>query len=124
MKSQARSVKNGSTAMLACRLPKVGGIRLAPMLAPSGRLVGDLAVMRLDADRFWLMGSYYLQSWHMRWFNDHLPEKGVEVKNLCGSWAGVSITGPDCRKLLDRAGSGRCFKSGISIHESAQIECR
>ena len=87
--------------VLACRLPKVGGIRLAPMLAPSGRLVGDLAVMRLDADRFWLMGSYYLQSWHMRWFNDHLPEKGVEVKNLCGSWAGVSITGPECRKLLE-----------------------
>ncbi len=86
--------------LLACRLPKVGGMRLAPMLTPSGRLAGDLTVMRLADDRFWLMGSYYLQAWHMRWFNDHQPSRGVTVKNLCKEWSGISIAGPDARSLL------------------------
>ena len=88
--------------LLACRLPSVGRMRLAPMLAPSGRLMGDLTVMRLGADRFWLMGSYYLQSWHMRWFQDHLPKFGVEVRNLCCEMSGVSIAGPDSRNLLEQ----------------------
>ncbi len=88
--------------LLACRLPGVGRMRLAPMLAPSGRLMGDLTVMRLGADRFWLMGSYYLQSWHMRWFRDHLPKSGVKVQNLCGKMSGVSVAGPNSRKLLEQ----------------------
>ncbi len=88
--------------LLACRLPSVGRMRLAPMLAPSGRLMGDLTVMRLGADRFWLMGSYYLQSWHMRWFRDHLPKKGVKVRNLCCKISGVSIAGATSRKLLEQ----------------------
>ena len=56
--------------LLAARLPRVGRIRLAPMLGRSGRLMGDLTVTRLDDDRFWLTGSYYLQDWHMRWFRE------------------------------------------------------
>lgn len=88
--------------MLACKLPKVGGMRLAPMLTPSGRLAGDLTVLHLAEDCFWLMGSYYLQAWHMRWFNDHLPSQGVTVRNLCKLWAGISIAGPHARTLLSR----------------------
>lgn len=87
-------------SLLACRLPKIGGMRLAPMLAPSGRLMGDLTVLRLADDRFWLMGSYYLQAWHMRWFEDHLPRSGVAVCNLCSKWSGVSVAGPHARALL------------------------
>ena len=40
--------------LLAARIPQIGRIRLAPMLAPSGHLLGDLTVARLDEDRFWL----------------------------------------------------------------------
>ena len=49
--------------------------RLAPMLAPSGRLLGDLSVTCLAEDEYWLVGSYYLQEWHLRW----LREQGHEV---------------------------------------------
>ena len=38
------------------------------MLNEAGRLMGDLTVARLEDDRFWLTGSYYLQDWHQRWF--------------------------------------------------------
>ena len=86
--------------MLASRLPNVGGVRLATMLTNSGRLAGDLTVLRLAPDRFWLMGSYYLQSWHLRWLNEHKPKHGVKVTNLCGEWTGISICGPSSRNVM------------------------
>jgi dimethylglycine dehydrogenase len=88
--------------LLANRLPPVGRIRLAPMLAPSGKLMGDLTVTRLAADRFWLVGSYYLQEWHQRWFREHLPQAGVAIENLSESWLGFSLSGPRSRDILAR----------------------
>jgi len=88
--------------LLANRLPPIGKLRLAPMLAPSGKLMGDLTVTRLAADRFWLVGSYHLQEWHLRWFRDHLPSSGVTIENLSESWLGFSLSGPRSREILAR----------------------
>jgi dimethylglycine dehydrogenase len=88
--------------LLANRMPAIGRIRLAPMLNPAGRLMGDLTVSRLDDSRFWLVGSYYLQEWHLRWFRDHLPPSGVRLDNLSESWLGFSLSGPRSRELLAR----------------------
>jgi dimethylglycine dehydrogenase len=88
--------------LLANRLPALGRIRLAPMLNPAGKLMGDLTVTRLADDRFWLVGSYYLQEWHLRWFRDHLPRTGVALENLSESWLAFSISGPRSRELLAR----------------------
>jgi dimethylglycine dehydrogenase len=62
--------------------------------------MGDLTVLRLAEDRFWLMGSYYLQTWHMRWLQDHLPAQGVTLRNLCDEVTGFAIAGPRSRDLL------------------------
>jgi dimethylglycine dehydrogenase len=86
--------------LLACRLPAVGRVRLAPMLGHGGKLMGDLTVSRLAADRFWLIGSYYLQEWHGRWFRDLLPPQGVEFKNLSDSWTGFALSGPRARDIV------------------------
>jgi dimethylglycine dehydrogenase len=86
--------------LLASRLPAVGRLRLAPMLNTAGRLMGDLTVTRLDDDRYWLVGSYYLQEWHLRWFRDHLPATGVAIENLSESWLGFSLSGPRSREIL------------------------
>ena len=88
--------------LLANRLPAVGRMRLAPMLSPAGRLMGDLTVARLGAERFWLVGSYYLQEWHQRWFRDLLPSSGVTLENLSESWLGFSLSGPGSREILAR----------------------
>ncbi|MEO8424158.1 MAG: FAD-dependent oxidoreductase [Actinomycetota bacterium] len=88
--------------LLSCRIPAVGSIRLAPMLNEAGRLVGDLTVARLDERRFWLTGSYYLQDWHQRWFRQHLPVTGVDVRNVTDGWMGFSISGPESRQILER----------------------
>jgi dimethylglycine dehydrogenase len=87
--------------LLAGRMPDVGRIRLSPMLNEAGRLMGDLSVTRLGDDRFWLTGSYYLQDWHMRWFERHLPEADdVVVENVSRSWMGFAISGPSSRSIL------------------------
>jgi dimethylglycine dehydrogenase len=72
------------------------------MLSLAGRLMGDLSVSRLDDTRFWLVGSYYLQEWHQRWFADHLPKSGVAIENLSESWLGFSLSGPRSREILAR----------------------
>jgi dimethylglycine dehydrogenase len=70
------------------------------MLNDAGRLMGDLSVTRLDESRFWLVGSYYLQEWHQRWFRQHLPKKGVRLTNVTDQWMGFSLSGPNSRNVL------------------------
>jgi dimethylglycine dehydrogenase len=89
--------------LLAGRLPKPGRARLAPMLAPDGRLKGDLTVFNWGDDRWWLMGSYYLRQWHMRWFNDHLDpgrDGEVAVRDISDDWVGFSLAGPGSREVI------------------------
>ncbi|MBI4940744.1 MAG: FAD-dependent oxidoreductase [Actinobacteria bacterium] len=97
--------------LVASKVPGVGGIRLAPMLSPSGRLLGDLTLTCWADDEFWLMGSYYLREWHMRWFESQLPGAGgdasgaapagsVAVRDISDDVAGVSLSGPAARDLL------------------------
>ncbi len=86
--------------LLACRIPGPGRVKLAPMLRPDGNLKGDLTVLNWGDGRFWLMGSYYLRTWHMRWFDDHMG-KNVAVEDVSDTIAGFSISGPNARKVLD-----------------------
>ncbi len=87
--------------LLATKLPTPGRARLAVMLSPEGRLKGDLTLLNWGDGTWWLMGSYYLRSWHMRWFNDHL-EDGVEIRDLGEELCGFGLTGPNSRKVLQK----------------------
>jgi len=89
--------------LLAGRLPKAGRARLAPMLAPDGRLKGDLTVFHWGDGTWWLMGSYYLRQWHMRWFYDHLDparDGDVAVRDVSGDWVGFALAGPASREVI------------------------
>jgi dimethylglycine dehydrogenase len=86
--------------LLAGKLPDAGRIRLTPMLSPKGRLMGDLTTFRLQDDEFWVSGSGYLQSWHMRWFADHLHGAEVRVDNISDRYGGIAIFGPQARDVL------------------------
>lgn len=86
--------------LMAARLPGEGRIRLAPMLGHDGRLKGDLTVLNWGDGTWWIMGSYYLRAWHMRWFNDHLVD-GVAVRDLSDGVVGFGLAGPRSRELLE-----------------------
>ncbi len=87
--------------IMAGRIPKVGRLSLTPMLAPSGRLIGDFTVSCLAEDAFQLTGSYGAQEFHHRWFLQHL-EDGITVDNISDQRTGFQIAGPNARKLLER----------------------
>ena len=87
--------------IMASKLPKPGRAGLAPMLSEEGKLKGDLTVFNWGDGIWWIMGSYYLRAWHMRWFSDHLTE-GVSVKDLGEDWAGFSLSGPRSKDVISK----------------------
>ncbi len=91
--------------MMASKLPKPGRAKLAPMLAESGRLHGDLTVFNWGDGTWWIMGSYYLRAWHMRWFSNHL-RPGVTVRDLGEETCGFGLAGPRAKAVIDKLVEG------------------
>jgi dimethylglycine dehydrogenase len=109
--------------LLAGRLPSVGRIRLTPMLAPSGRLMGDLTTTRTADDQFRISGSGYLQTWHMRWFAEHLSgEAGVQCRNVTDAFGGLALIGPGSRELLARVAGDDVSARALPFMTAAPIE--
>jgi dimethylglycine dehydrogenase len=86
--------------LTAGRIPPAGRLSLTPMLSPSARIVGDFTVSALADDTFQLTSSFAAQAFHVRWFDDHLPEAGVELHNISLERIGFQIAGPRSRDLL------------------------
>ncbi len=86
-------------SIMASKLPKPGRAALAPMLSPEGRMKGDLTIFNWGDGSWWIMGSYYLRAWHMRWFNDYLTD-GVVVQDIGEEWAGFSLSGPKSKDVI------------------------
>ena len=85
--------------LTAGRLPAAGRCRLAPMLGPDGRLKGDLTLFNWGDDTWWIMGSYYLRQWHMRWFQCH-KDGSVDIRDISDATVGFSLSGPKSRDVL------------------------
>ncbi len=88
--------------VFASRIPRPGRLALAPMLNPAGRVVGDLTIACLAADRFLIFGSGFAEEFHLRWFWQSEPPPDVCVRSLASTLNGVSIAGPRSRELVQR----------------------
>ena len=108
--------------IVASRLPATGRVRLAPLLDPNGRLMGDLTVMRLADDRFMLFGSGYLQRFHTRWFHNHLANERVTIENQTDILCGLAITGPNARKILQGITKSSLANEDFSFLSVGQME--
>jgi len=91
--------------IMASKLPKPGRARLAPMLGDDGRLKGDLTLFNWGDGTWWIMGSYYLRSWHIRWFDDHMMD-GVTLRDLGEEMAGFSLSGPNSLAVIEKLTDG------------------
>ncbi len=91
--------------IFATKLPKVGRSRLAVALGEDGRLKGDLTLFNWGDGTYWIMGSYYLRRWHMRWFDDHMGAD-VQVRDLGDEMCGFSLSGPNARKVIEELTDG------------------
>ncbi len=87
--------------ILACKIPAIGRMTLAPMLKEDGRVIGDFSLARLADEEFFIVGSGIAESYHMRWFLSHLPDDGsVSVKSEQLGLTGLTIAGPNARAVL------------------------
>lgn len=87
--------------LLSCRLPTPGQARLAPMLSENGKLKGDLTVLNWGDGIWWLMGSYHLRQWHMRWFESQLIGD-VAIDDISDNVTGFALAGPRSRDILQK----------------------
>ena len=95
--------------IFATKLPNPGRARLAVMLSPTGKLKGDLTLLNWGDGTFWIMGSYYLRAWHMRWFNDQMQD-GVSVRDLGDDICGFALIGPNSQFILQKVAEGDVSK--------------
>ncbi|NUB43315.1 FAD-dependent oxidoreductase [Fertoebacter nigrum] len=99
--------------IMAGLIPKPGRLSLTPMLAASGKIIGDFTVSCLSETEFQLTASYGAQGWHGRWFEQHAMD-GVTVENISDARSGFQIAGPRARDLLAKVTradvSGAAFK--------------
>ncbi len=112
--------------LTAGRLPQPGRARLAPMLSPEGRLKGDLTLFNWGDGSWWIMGSYYLRAWHMRWFDDHLDD-GVSVRDLGEDTVGFSLAGPKSRDVIVKLTDGAVGElpfMGCADFDIGLLRCR
>ena len=87
--------------IMAGAIPKPGRMSLTPMLAHSGKIIGDFTVSCLSETEFQLTASYGAQGWHGRWFQQNAAED-VTVENISDARSGFQIAGPRARELLAR----------------------
>ncbi len=87
--------------IMAGLIPKPGRLSLTPMLAQSGKIIGDFTVSCLSENVFQLTASYGAQGWHQRWFEQNLTD-GVTIENVSDARSGFQIAGPRARDLLAR----------------------
>ena len=89
--------------MLAGKVPAAGRMSLTPMLNAAGKLIGDFTLANLDDEEFLLIGSGIAEGYHMRWFEQHLPEDGsVEIDAINLGLVGLSVAGPKSRDVLQK----------------------
>ena len=87
--------------ILACKLPKEGRMTLAPMLKEDGKVIGDFSLANLGNGKWFIAGSGIAEEYHMRWFEQHLPDDGsVVVEALGVGLTGLTIAGQKARDLL------------------------
>ena len=87
--------------LMTNKMPRKGRIVLTPMLNENGKLIGDFTIAKADEGRFLMWGSIAAQKYHMRWFEQHLPNDGsVSIRRFGANLVGLSLAGPKAREVL------------------------
>jgi len=87
--------------LMTNKMPKTGRIVLTPMLNENGKLIGDFTIAKAKHGLFYMWGSSQAQKYHMRWFEQHLPDDGsVHIQRFDMGMVGLSICGPKSRDVL------------------------
>ena len=106
--------------LLAGRVPAPHRCRLTPMLSPTGRLRGDLVCIAWGDD-YWLMGSYHMREWHLRWFENQCDE-ATRIEDISDSMVGYAVIGPRARDLLQPLTNADLSDAGFPFMDARSID--
>ena len=89
--------------LMTNNMPKLGSIILTPMLNENGKLIGDFTIAKASENRFLVFGSLSATKYHIRWFEKHSKfYKSLKIKRFDMTLHGLSIAGPNSRKVLQK----------------------
>jgi dimethylglycine dehydrogenase len=88
----------------ANQIPRtVGGIALVHLLSPGGRILGEMTVSRLDADRFYALSAAAAELRDQDLMRQSvLPGESVRIENVTEERGVLVLSGPRSRELLSR----------------------
>ncbi|MCC2113364.1 MAG: FAD-dependent oxidoreductase, partial [Hyphomicrobiales bacterium] len=87
--------------LVANRLPtKDGGIGLTHMLNRRGRIELELTVVRMAADRYYLVCAAFFEQRLLDHLQQNLAGEAVSIRNLSDDWAAITLQGPKSREIL------------------------
>ncbi|GAB4352372.1 MAG: FAD-dependent oxidoreductase [Kiloniellaceae bacterium] len=108
--------------ILTNRMPREGRLVLSPMLNPQGKLIGDFTVAKAGPERFFIFGSGVAEDFHMRWFEQHLPESGVTLQCRSRDMHGFIVAGPKSRDLLSRLTDADVSNEGFPFMDFRRMD--
>jgi len=86
----------------ANRIPrKPGGIALAHLLSPGGRIAAEMTISRLADDRFYALSAAAAELRDLDWLTQSLrPGEAVRIANVTMDWGVLVLSGPRAREVL------------------------
>jgi len=104
-------------------MPQTGRIVLTPMLNHSGKLIGDFTIAKAADNEFYVWGSSGAQIYHMRWFEQHLPQgSNVFIHRYGQTMVGLSIAGPQSRAVLQKLTDTKVDNTSLRFMDHRPID--
>ncbi|MGB1250403.1 MAG: GcvT family protein [Candidatus Promineifilaceae bacterium] len=80
----------------------VGRVTYTLLLTPQGKIKRDVTILRLAADKFWLLTGKGNMPAEIAWMRQFLPSDGsVRLENLSEQYMSLALWGPNARKVLE-----------------------
>ena len=86
------------------------------------KLIGDFTVTALSEQCFQLTASFGAQAYHLRWFEKHLPDSGINIANVSTKRLGFQIAGPNARELLSRVTRADVSADSFKFMDAKKLE--
>ena len=85
---------------------------LTPLLSLRGGLSGDFTIAMLEPEKLFMIGSGIAEDYHLRIFEEYLPDENVDFRCITDEMSGVNIAGPNARHVMEKL-SGRDFSNEV-----------
>jgi len=101
----------------ANRVPrKVGGIGLAHLLSPNGRILGEMTLSRLGENRFYALSAAAAELRDFDWLTQSAPaDETLRIENVSERFGVLVLSGPKSREVLAQLTDGASRQRRISL---------